>query len=105
MKLAHTGNNRLSRFRIGMHPERRIFFRQALQSDPHFFLIVLRLWLHRHRDNRIREYHRFQNDRMVFVTQRIARRRRLQTDRRRNIAAVYPRNFRPVIRVHLQDTP
>ena len=48
MQLAHTGDDRLSRFRIRMHPEGRILFRQTLQSNAHLLLIVLCLGLHRY---------------------------------------------------------
>ena len=48
MQLAHACNDRLAGIFMGVNAEGRIFFREPLQSDAHFFLIQLCLRLDRH---------------------------------------------------------
>ena len=55
VQLAHTTDNGLAGFRIGVHTERRVLGRQALQGDAHLVLIALRLGFDAHFDNRIPE--------------------------------------------------
>ncbi|MNT66230.1 hypothetical protein D3C72_2042800 [compost metagenome] len=47
MQLTHAGNDRLAGLLVRVQPERRIFCRQTLQRDAHFFLIRLGFWLDR----------------------------------------------------------
>ena len=88
VQLAHAGDDRLAGVFVGEDAEGRIFFRQALQSDAHLFLIDLGLRLDGHRDNRVREGRRDEEDRMIFVAERIARRDILDADDGRDVARV-----------------
>ena len=86
-----------------MYLEGRIFFRQLLQRNAHLFLVGFRLGFHRNGNNRFREHHGFQNDRSLFITQRVAGRRKLQANRCCDISGVRFRDFFPVIGMHQQD--
>ena len=74
VQFAHAGDDRLSRIRVGVHLERRIFLRQLVQRDAHLLLVRLRLRLDRHRDDRLRELDVLEQDRRLLIGQRIARR-------------------------------
>ena len=72
MQFAHALDDGLAGFGIGMHAKRRIFLRQPLQGQAHFFLVDLGLRLHGHRDHRLREIHFFEDDDLVQIGQRVA---------------------------------
>jgi len=48
VQLAHARDDRLTRLGIGVHAERRVFFRETLQRETHLFLVDLRLRFNRH---------------------------------------------------------
>ena len=60
VQLSHAGDDRLTRFVVGVDAERRIFLRQSLQRDGQFLGVGLRLGLDGHVDHRGREVHLFQ---------------------------------------------
>ncbi|MNI39588.1 hypothetical protein D3C73_937750 [compost metagenome] len=72
VQFAHAVNNGLAGILVGANAERRIFRREALQGNPHSFLIGLGFRLNRLGDHRFREHHFFQRDNGVRVTQRVA---------------------------------
>ena len=55
MQFAHAFDDGLAGLRIGVHAKGRIFLRQALQSQTHFFLVDLGFRLHRNGNHRLRE--------------------------------------------------
>ena len=88
VQLAHAGDDRLAGVFVGEDLEGRIFFGQPLQRDRHLFLVLLRLRLDRHRDNRVREGRRLEQDRKIFIAQRVAGGDVLDADDRRDVAGV-----------------
>ena len=72
VQLAHAGDDRLAGVLVGEDAEGRIFFREALEGDAHLFLVDLGLRLDGHRDNRLREGRRLEEDREIFVAERVA---------------------------------
>ena len=104
MKFTHTCDDRLSGILVRICLERRVFFCQFCQSNTHFFLSSLCFWLDSDLDNRIREFHGFQNDLMFFVTQSITSCRHFQTYCSSDITGVYLFDILSLVRMHLQDT-
>src|SRR5207237_4740726 len=82
VELAHALDDRLARLLVGVHLEGRVLFRQPLQRHAELLLVGLRLGLDGDRDHRLGERDRLEQDRMRFVTERVARRRHLQPDGR-----------------------
>ena len=75
MEFAHTGDDGLTRFSIGLDFESWIFFSQTSQGNAHFFLVSFRLRFNSNGNNRIGEFHLFEDDRILFIAERIACRR------------------------------
>src|SRR2546428_3636510 len=67
VQLAHAGDDQLGGLLIGLHAEGRILGHQLLKADAELFLIGLGLRLDRERDDRLREVHRLEDDRMLLV--------------------------------------
>ncbi len=86
MQLAHTGDNGLTRLLIGIGLERGVLFGQLDERDGHLLLTGLGLGLDGDADNGLGEFHVLEDDGMLFVAERIAGRRVLQTDDRRQIS-------------------
>ena len=63
VQLAHAGDDRLARFLVGVHAERRVFLRQALQRHAHLFLVGLGLRLDRDARSPAPGTHLFEDDR------------------------------------------
>jgi len=104
MELAHTCDNRLSRLRVRVCVEGRIFLRKLRKSLAHLALTGLGLRLNRKFNNRIRELHGLEDDRMLLIADRIACRRKLKADSRSNISGINLIKFLSLVRVHLQNT-
>ena len=84
--------------------ERRIFLGQLLQRDRQLVLVGLRLRLDGDVDDGIRELHRLEDDRVLFVAQRVARARVLEADRGGDVAGAHFLDFLALVGVHLQQT-
>ena len=104
MKFAHAGDDGLACFSIGVYFEGRIFFCQTGKGYAHLFLVSFGLRFNSNGDNRIREFHFFQNDRVFFIAKCIASRRIFETNNTANITCIGDRNFFTVVSVHTQDT-
>ncbi|VWM20932.1 hypothetical protein BLA6992_07557 [Burkholderia lata] len=104
VELAHTRNDGLTRFFVGLHAERRIFLSETVQRQAHLLLVSLRLRLDGLRNHRLRENHAFEHDRMCRIAQRVARGRFLQADRSSDVACTNFLDFFTLVRVHLQNT-
>ena len=87
-----------------MSAECGIFFGKFCKRFTEFALACLGLRLDRQFNNRFREFHAFQNNRMILVTDGITCSGELESDRRSYVAAVDLGKFRSLIRMHLQDT-
>ena len=103
MQLAHARDDDLAGLLVGLHLEGRILGHQLLEADAELLLIGLGLGLDRERDDRLREVHRLEHDRMLLVAQRVAGRHALQADRRRDVARVDFLDLLALVRVHLQQ--
>ena len=103
MQLAHAGDDRLTRFLVRCHAERRVFLGEPLQRHRHLVAVGLAVRLDRHRDDRLGERDRFEQDRMLFVANRVAGGDVLQADQRADVAGVTNINVLAVIGVHLQQ--
>ena len=73
MQLAHALNNGLPALGIARNTEARVFRRQTLQRRRHLVVVRLRFRFDRNLDNRIREFHPLEDDRLASVAKRIAR--------------------------------
>ena len=69
----------------------------------HFFLVRLGLRLDGHRDNRLRERRRFEQDRVIFVAERVAGRDILHADDRGDIAGVTGLDILAFVRLDLDQ--
>src|SRR3546814_4919084 len=68
----HALDHGLAALGVGRHAERGILLRQAVEGDAHPLLVGLGLRLDRHLDDRLRELHALQDDRVLRVAQRLA---------------------------------
>jgi hypothetical protein len=73
VQLAHAGDQRLARFLIGGHAERRVFAGEALQRHAHLLLVGHGPGLDGHLDHGHRDHHLLEGDDLVFAAQRVAR--------------------------------
>ena len=103
VQLTHAGDDRLRGFLVGVHAERRVFLREALQREAHLFLVGLGLRLHGHRDDRIRELHLLERDDLLEVAQRVAGDHVLQAHGRGDVAGADFFDLGAIARVHLQQ--
>src|SRR5699024_7610388 len=81
MKLAHTCDDGLTGLLIGVSTECGVFLCQFCQRLAQFALAGFRLRLDSQFDNRFREFHGFQNNRMLLVTDGITGGGYLESDR------------------------
>ena len=103
MQLAHTSNDGLAGFFIGVGLEGRILFGQLCQRDAHLLVASLGLGLDCNADNGLGELHGLQNDGMILITQSITSGGVLQTNNSSDITCVAAVDILAVVGVHLQD--
>ena len=104
VQFAHTGDDGLACFFIGVFTERRVFFRQFCQSNAHFLLTGFGLRLNGNTNNRFRKFHGFQHNLCLFIAQRVAGDRVLHTYHSGNVSGIANINVFPIIGMHLQNT-
>ena len=104
VQLAHTRDDGLSGFLIGVSLERRVFFGKFLKRDAHFFLTCFRLRLDSDPDNGFGEGHLFQNNGVVHIAKRIARGTFFQPYDRDDVARIRFFDILTVICVHTQNS-
>ena len=104
MKFAHTGNDGLVGFRIGVYSEGRIFFCQSLKGVAHLFLVSFGLRFNSNGNNGIREFHLFKDDRVVRVAECVAGGNILEAYSCGNVAGVSYIDFLTVVSMHQKDT-
>ena len=88
MELAHTCDNRLSCLFVCVSTESRIFLCKFCKGLAHLILSCFCLRLNSDIDNRLREYHGFQDYRVLIVTDCITCRGELESDSCSDIAGV-----------------
>ena len=103
MELAHARDDRLAGLFVRICLKGRVLLGELRECDAHFLLTGLRLGFNRNADNGLRELHRLKDDRVLFIAERVAGRRVLQTDRSRNIAGINHFDILTVVGVHLHD--
>ncbi len=103
VQLAHAGDDDFAGRLIGLHAEGRILGHQLAKALPELLLVGLGLRLDRERDDRLREVHRLEHDRLLLVADRVAGRDPLQPDGRGDVAGVDFLDFLTLVRVHLQQ--
>ena len=103
MKLAHTRDDRLAGFLIGMLAEGGILLRKLRQSFGHLGLSCLCPGFDRQLDNRFRELHGLKDHRVALIADGVAGRGELQADRRSDVARVDLLQLGTLVGVHLQD--
>ncbi len=104
VKLAHTRDNRLTRFLVCIRFESGVFFGKLNKRQSHLFLSRFRLRLYGELDNGVGESHLLQNNGVLFVAQRVARSRIFQTNDCADIARINFGNFHTRVCVHLNKT-
>ena len=97
------GDQRLGRLRVGVDAERRVLLGEALEGDRELVLVGLRLGLDLDLDDRLREGHRLEDDRVVRIGQRVAGEGVLEADGRGDVAGVDLVDLLAVVGVHLED--
>ena len=93
VEFAHAGDDGLVGFWIGVYFEGRIFFCQSLKSIAHLFLVSFGLWFNSNGNDRIREFHFFEDDRMIYIAEGIAGGDILEADCCSDIAGVSAVDF------------
>jgi hypothetical protein len=82
-----------------------VLLRQPLERLGELVLVGLRLRLDGHRDHRVGEAHGLEQDGRGVDGERLAGRRLLQADERRDLARADLVALFAVVRVHLEDAP
>ena len=103
VELAHPGDHDLAGLLIGLDPEGRVLRHQLAEPLTELLLVGLGLRLDGQRDDRLREVHRLEHDRVPLVADRVAGRDRLEADRRGDVARVDFLDLLALVRVHLQQ--
>ena len=88
-----------------MHAERRIFRRQLVERDAHFFLIAFGLRLNRNCNDWRGELDRFQNDGVLIGANRVTGGDVLQANAGTNITRINLADLFALVGMHLQETP
>ena len=104
VKLTHTANNGLTCLLVCLYAESRILLGQLSQAHTQLIHVFLSLRLYCDTDNRFREFHRLQCDRMVFVAKRITCTDILETNTCSDITTTNHLHRVLLVRVHLEQT-
>ena len=104
MQLAHAGDDGLTGLLIGVGTEGGVLLCQLGKTQTHLLLTDLGFRLNGYADNRLREFHGFQNNRVLRVAQGITGGGVLQTHGARDIAGIAGLNVLAVVGVHLQNS-
>ena len=103
MQLAHTGDDGLPGFLIGVGLKGGIFLSQLGQGNAHLLLAGLGLRLNGHPDHRLGEDHGLQDNGVVLIAEGVASGGVLDTHSCSDVAGVHHVDVLPVIGVHLQN--
>jgi len=94
----------LAGIRIGMYSESRVFLRQFLHGIAELVLIRFCFWLDRHGNYRRRKINVFQNDRFLFIAQRIAGGHTLETHAGRDVSRMNGVDILAFVGMHPQQS-
>ena len=104
MQLTHTSNDRLTSLMIGVCTEGRVLLSQFCKRFAQFTLSSFCLRFDCQLDNRFRELHGFQDNRMLIITDRITGSSEFKSDRSSDISGIYLIQFHTFVGMHLQNT-
>src|SRR5690606_4596726 len=102
VEFAHAGNDGLAGFLVGLDAEGRVFGRQAVERETHLFLVALGLRLDGDLDDRLGEFHAFEDDGLRRIAERIAGRRFLEAWDSNDVAGERVFDVLTGIGMHLQ---
>src|SRR5215210_7845665 len=103
VELAHAGDDRLTGLLVEADLEGRVLLGQLLDGRAQLLLVALGLRLDGHRDDRRREGHRLQDDRLLRVGQGVTRRRLLEAVDGDDLAGAHALALFALVGVHLVD--
>src|ERR1039457_2000273 len=103
MELAHPGDDRLVRLLVRVDAERRVFLHELRERHAHLFLVGLRLRLDCERDDGLGELHGLEDDDVIALADRVARRDVLQAHGGGDVARPDLLDLLALVRVHLQE--
>ncbi len=102
MQFAHALEDGLAALLIGRDAEGRILGGELGQRDAELFLVGLRLRLDRDFDDRLREFHLFEDDLLVGIAQRVAGAGFLEASQRDDVAGIGFLDVFAVVGMHQQ---
>ena len=102
MELAHALEDGLARLVIGRHAEGRILGGELRQRDAQLLLVGLRLRLDRDLDDRLGEFHLFQDHLVVRIAQRVTGAGFLEAGESDDVARIGFLDVLAVVRMHQQ---
>ena len=103
VQLAHAGDDRLTGLLVGANLEGRILLGQALDRRAELLLVALGLGFDSDRDDRRREVHRLQHDRLGRIAQGVARGGVLEAHDRDDVAGAHRVDLFTLVGVHSVD--
>ena len=104
MKLTHAGDDCLTRFFIRIGSEGWVFLCQLCEGYAHFFLTRFCFRFDCNLDNGLRKFHRFEDDRMLFIAQCVACCRVFRADNGSNVTCVASVYILSLVCMHLENT-
>src|SRR5262249_35703909 len=102
VEFAHALDDGLARLLICRHAERRVFGDELGERDAELLLVGLGLRLDRDLDDRIGEFHLFQDHLLLRIAQRVAGAHILQARQRDDVARISLLDILTVVRMHEQ---
>src|SRR5882724_2541370 len=105
VKLSHASNDCLARFMIGGNVKRRIFLGQTVQRYTELVLILTSLGLNCDANNRGGKLHSLENDWLVLITNRVARRYLFHAANRNDLASARIFDIFALVGVHAHQAP
>ena len=103
VQLTHTADDHLIGLHVRVHLEGWVFLHQLGERNAHLFLIGFGLRLDGHGDDRLGKAHRLQDDRIVFVADRVAGGDASQTDSCTDVTRPHFLDLFALVGVHLQQ--
>src|SRR5512132_3025788 len=103
VELAHPGDDRLPRLRVGVGAERRILVGELLEGAAELVEISLGLGLDRDGDDRLRQLHLLEDDLALVVAERVARARVAHADGGVDVPRVADVDLFTLVGVHAED--
>src|SRR5512136_3054748 len=104
MQLSHARDEGLTRFLVCLNFKRWIFQSQFMEGGSQFLKISFGFGFNGNGDYRVREVHRFEDNRLFFTADSIPCRCMLQTDGREDISSKDLLNLLSFIGMHLDQT-